>query len=117
MLRHRARAQAVDTVRVRLHEPAEDVLAVPVDHRGETLHGVQEHVRVVILDRLHEDGENAGHECAVERGCRETARGRPTRGDELAQEEQTVRPDGEKGVLEEFEGLLVRLLWAFALVR
>ena len=103
LLRESARAHSLQAIRIHADQRAQHIRAKRIRERGQALHGIQEYVRVVVLNGLQEYIADGGLERA------HSLVGRRSRADchQLAQEEQAVGSDGEQGVLEKLERPLV----------
>jgi hypothetical protein len=99
---------SLQAVRIDAQQRAQHVRAERICERGQALHGIQKHVRVVVLNRLKEYVADGG----LERAHRLVGCGSRAEAHQFAQEEQAVGADGEQGILEELERSLVGRTYA-----
>jgi hypothetical protein len=98
-----ARAHSLQTIRIHADQRAQHICAKRIRERSQALHGIQEYVRIVVLDGLQEyvaDGRFERAHSLVGRASRAD-------GHQFAQEEQAVCPDGQQCVLEKLKRPLI----------
>jgi hypothetical protein len=104
LLRDGARTYPLQAVCIGTYKRTQHVGTERICEHGQTLDGIQEYVRIVVLNGLQEhlaDGRLECAHCLVWHGACAGS-------NQLSQEEQAVRADWEQCVLEKFECSLVR---------